>query len=706
MHYALIPNLERVLNSASVKGKGEKRKSAPSNSFICYNCFTPFHRVSTLRAHVQWCHKESGQVWKLPDREERMTFQPGKREFEIGYVFFFDFETLQVAPPLCGDCGKEAAECKRKTCVETEHVAFAYSFVMVERGGKIVENYSYVGHDADTRFVDLLLAMNEKYTKKLNEVKPMELTPEDEDNFASASHCHICKQPFLTKPSPDAPEAAAEEDGSSEDELLAEEAIAEMEAASERDPGEIVLDDDEEPTKRKPPPNYSPKCKDHDHLLGHYIGAAHMDCNLHRREAKKIVGMAHCMSGYDSHIILKAMAKHRDCSKWNIKAIPINTEKFKVIRFNNLVIMDSLSFLNDSLDKLTATLVKSDHDFPIMKKWLPDKEKRDLMMRKGVYPYEYVTSMDKVVNTRSLPPKEAFYSRLSGSHITDGDYAHAKRVWDVFGCRNLADYTRLYCQADTIQLCEAVLNLRERVMATYGVDMCHYLSLPMMSKDIMLKFTNCEIDFIRDLEMLHLIRRNIRGGLSFIGHRHIDVDEETRRRCEALVLTYLDCNNLYGGSMRFRLPTGNYAWLTEKQIASLTMEHFSDDSPTGYILEVTMEYPESLHEDHSSFPLAPHHMEIDQERLSQYAKSALREAAGKPSYKATKLTSTFLPRVKYLIHGLNFRLCMEQGLKLIKIHRVIRFKQQPFLKPYIEECTRNRADSKSTSQANMYKLLW
>ena len=72
-----------------------------------------------------------------------------------------------------------------------------------------------------------------------------------------------------------------------------------------------------------------------------------------------------------------------------------------------------------------------------------DVNKFVLLLRKCVYPYEYMDSWEKF-NETSLPDKESFYSKLNKEGITDGDYAHAEKVWEVFEIRNLGEYHDLY----------------------------------------------------------------------------------------------------------------------------------------------------------------------------------------------------------------------------------------------------------------------
>ena len=75
------------------------------------------------------------------------------------------------------------------------------------------------------------------------------------------------------------------------------------------------------------------------------------------------------------------------------------------------------------------------------------EDKLNLLVRKGVYPYDYMNLPEKLKETE-LPPKEAFYSRLNGVGISDEDYEHARKVWETFEMKNLEDYHNLYNQVD------------------------------------------------------------------------------------------------------------------------------------------------------------------------------------------------------------------------------------------------------------------
>ena len=100
--------------------------------------------------------------------------------------------------------------------------------------------------------------------------------------------------------------------------------------------------------------------------------------------------------------------------------------------------------------------------------------KSTLLLKKGVYPYEHMDSW-KRFKEESLPDKEYFYSELNKKHITDEDYAHAQKVWDIFKIKNLGEYHDLY---DTELLADVLESFRDKCMQIYELDPASFLSAP------------------------------------------------------------------------------------------------------------------------------------------------------------------------------------------------------------------------------------
>ena len=158
-----------------------------------------------------------------------------------------------------------------------------------------------------------------------------------------------------------------------------------------------------------------------------------------------------------------------------LKCIPNNIEKYISFSLGNLRFIDSFQFLLSSLDSLVAS--NKPEDFEIMKQFEEDDERRALVLRKGVDPYEYMDSFERF-NETSLPPKEAFYSTLTDSHISDEDYEHAKKVWEAYECETLGDYHDLYLATDTLLLADVFENFRKNMPQALRVGSSSLLHKP------------------------------------------------------------------------------------------------------------------------------------------------------------------------------------------------------------------------------------
>lgn len=158
----------------------------------------------------------------------------------------------------------------------------------------------------------------------------------------------------------------------------------------------------------------------------------------------------------------------------------------------------------------------------------------------GVFPYDFAESYDILEKTFQLPTKEQFFNKLTDSQISDSDYEHALNVFKKFEITNMLEYNNLYMKLDTFLLADVFLNFRNAMFDKFKLDACNYVSLPTFSYDCMLKLTKVEIEQISDIDMYLMMTQNIRGGLSFIGQRMENAEEEENPR----TMLYYDANNL------------------------------------------------------------------------------------------------------------------------------------------------------------------
>ena len=325
---------------------------------------------------------------------------------------------------------------------------------------------------------------------------------------------------------------------------------------------------------------------DHNHLTMEFRGASHRDCNLNFREVRVIPVLFHNLTGYDAHLFITKIATLVEGSvqllaqtKERYISFTKNMKKHKI----NLRFIDSFKFMASSLEKLASYL--TEHEIVNRVFAGESDEKIKLLLRKGVYPYEYTTSLDKL-NETHLPPKEAFYSRLNNSAVSDADYEHACKIWREFDIKNLGEYSDLYLKIDVILLSEVFEDFRRLCMQDDGLDPAHYYTTPGLSWDSMLKESEIEFELLTDIDMLLFVERGIRGGVSQCRNRYAKANnpymiEGYNSQEPDKYLIYFDANNLYGRAMVQPLPYGGFEWVDTN-----TDWAVSDDSDIGYLLEV------------------------------------------------------------------------------------------------------------------------
>ena len=136
----------------------------------------------------------------------------------------------------------------------------------------------------------------------------------------------------------------------------------------------------------------------------------------------------------------------------------------------------------------------------------------------------------KKLDETSLPPKETFYSKLTGKGITDEDYQHAHTVWKEFNIESMKDYHNLYNLSDVLLLADIFENFRDICMNHYGWDPAWYYIAPGLAWDAALKITKVQLQLLSDPDMLLMIESGIRRGIAIISHRHAKANNCVRPR--------------------------------------------------------------------------------------------------------------------------------------------------------------------------------
>ena len=168
---------------------------------------------------------------------------------------------------------------------------------------------------------------------------------------------------------------------------------------------------------------------------------------------------------------------------------------------------------------------------------------------------------------------------------------------------------------------------------------------------------------------------------------------------------YLDANNLYGWAMSQYLPTGNFRWMTDKEINKTDLGKYKTNGKKRLILEVDLDYPKDLHDFlHNDYPVAPEKPTVSNNMLSGYCKKIAKKYNISIGL-VKKLIPTLKDKKEYVLHYRNVQLYMDLGLKIKKVHRVLEFNQSPWLKQYIDFNIEKRKHAKNPFEKDFFKLM-
>lgn len=681
-HYCLIKNMSRLLASQVSTRKAKK--------FFCPRCLNSFGRQDLLDKHLELCGDNEAVRIKMPEEGTFLQFKNNHKRMDIPFVIYADFESImRKLRTVQRNLEKNPTTYGPYTEKKILHIPVSFCYDVMcsfdDKFSKVVE-FTALSNEDDVaqKFADSL-EQEVRSIYKSHPKKEMIFTKATNAIYKKYKTCWMCDGEFTDK---------------------------------------------------------DPKVRDHCHYTGKFRGAAHNSCNIKYRRPKFTPVIFHNLSGYDAHLFIKKLSS----TKGNIDCIPNNEEKYisftkhvevdrftprgeekEVIVTRELRFIDSMKFMNSSLDKLACNLaglndmrckesqcenkemVFLDIDIKYVahfkckkcgrkeKRMLNKKEIQKkfrntynhyinndkhfrLLLRKGVYPYEWLDSLERL-NETQLPSKDAFYSNLSGEGISDEDYMHAQNVWSTFNMKTMRDYHNLYNKTDVLLLADVFENFRKVCKENYDLDPCWYYTAPGLAWDACLKLTKSKLELLTDPDMLLMFEKGVRGGVSMISNRHGQANnkymkDEFDETKPSKYIVYLNANNLYGYAMSKKLPIGGFKWMTEEEV--------KDWKNHPCILEVDLEYPKELHDLHNDYPLAPERLKIN---------------------KVEKLIPNLNDKQRYVLHYESLKQYESLGLKITKIHRGIKFKESDWMKQYIDLNTNLRAKAKNDFEKDFFKLM-
>ncbi|CAG9840781.1 unnamed protein product [Diabrotica balteata] len=624
----------------------KSKNKKPSKGYLCDGCLQFFVSEEKLNNHQK---SDCSHIYtKLPTTQPKINklgeigpenilkFINLQKMLPVPFVIYADFESL--LKPI--DCTEPFSGNSYFVKI-AEHQAYSFAFYLkCSYDDSLSKLIKYEGKDAPKVFIQKLDDLvHELYNNHLKHIKPMSpLTKEEIEKHESATECYLCGKPFNP---------------------------------------------------------FNHKVRDHHHLTSKYLGPAHNSCNINYKLSNTVPVFFHNMSNYDCHLFVKELSTTGE----QVSVIAQTKEKYITIskkilveeskkgphKYITLRFVDSFRFLTKSLDILSTTL--DSEQCREIRKYFPDTKHFELVRHKGVFPYSYMDGFDRL-KEKTPPPKENFYNNLTNKHISDEDYARAIDVWNTFDCKSMSDYAMLYLISDVLLLADVFENFRKVCHKEYNLDPCHYITAPALSWDAMLRYTKIELELLTDVDMVHFLKKGVRGGVAQCSKREAVANNRylpnyDPQQPESYIM-YLDATNLYGAAMCQYLPYGNFKWVTDAE--NFNCFSVEDDADKGYVLEVDLEYPAHLHSAHNDMPFCP-------------------ESMVPPGSKYPKLIPNLNNKTKYIIHYRNLKQCLKYGLVLKMIHRILEFSQSPWLKKYIDLNTSLRNKAKNEFERDLFKLL-
>ena len=371
-HYAWIKNFSRFMGDLT------KHKGA---LLYCKRCLGHFQSGEVFETHKLCCRGNDGcfPIFKMPSKPTQVEFKHIRYEQRCPFVIYADFECL--TEPIAKPTSANGASVKYQ-----EHRPISIGLKLVSSVSGVLENMTYetyTGGDVVRWFLERLVFYEALCTQYLFDNKRLRMSDDDVKRHDAATLCYVCNGPFTTK---------------------------RTEQQSERSVVTALA-----------------KVRDHDHITGEYRGAAHSKCNLQLRRTYKIPVFFHNFRGYDSHLLIRAFGAHKGRE---LHVIGQTLEKYMTVSWgDHIVFKDSLQFLGSSLERLTECLLKGGRDkFKHLVDGFSAEHDADaisVLLRKGVYPYDYMDTAERLKET-ALPPITAFASRLRNEQCTAADYEHAQ----------------------------------------------------------------------------------------------------------------------------------------------------------------------------------------------------------------------------------------------------------------------------------------
>ena len=448
-HFVLVKNFSRLLSS-QVARNGHER-------FFCKRCLNSFPRVESLQKHQALCGEFEATKIEVPGGV--CSFRNFQKMMHVPVVGYADFES--ILKPISRKEGGGGTTGAARTVKTHEHIPCGFAFHLVSpflQMEPVVKRAKDETEKLPQEFIRELISSVKKAHLSLPNKKMFPLTDKEWKTFREAEVCWLCRKEFG---------------------------------------GDNLR-----------------KVRDHCHFSGKFRGAAHSLCNFKFQRPKFTPVFFHNLQNYDAHLFVRALGTLDEVL--SVTCIPNNEEKYisfslkfelkterkevaegewkEFVVRHEIRFLDSFKFTLAGLSSLVENLPKE--ELKETARFFGDRS--ELVMKKGVYPYEFMDGFEKF-EKRQLPKKTSFFSRLNQEKVTDENYQRAQRVWEEFAIKNMGEFHDLYLKTDVLLLADVMESFRKLCEKHYELDPAHFFTTPGLAWDAMLKMTEVELELLGDV---------------------------------------------------------------------------------------------------------------------------------------------------------------------------------------------------------------
>ena len=417
------------------------------------------------------------------------------------------------------------------------------------------------------------------------------------------------------------------------------------------------------------------------------------ECNLQIKNDKVIPIFFFNGMKYDNSIILKSLCDiYKD--EITLKCIGNTCESFKMIHFKfknmkySFKLLDICNFIKGSLSKLSDKLL--DENKIVTKKHFPNNF--DLLKTKISFPYEYLTKENMF--DKELPSIDKFYSSLKLKNISEEDYEKTLEIFKKLNCKNIKDFLEIYLKLDVSLQSDIFNTFRKIIYDKFEIDCTKYITSCSLSLDLMLKYTKVNIELFKDITTFDYVNDSIIGGICIASTNIADNNNEKS------VISSCDIVSLYPSIMVQKLPISSY-----KFVSKFDRYRYGQTKEHGALLLCEIYSNTKVLENKilNEFPALLSKTSVDYNHLSEFQKLNLKQ-----NYKSSEKIIAH--------HGYNkncyisfemYEMMRLLGYK-IKIKKILEYRHENFMKPYIDFLFEKKSYYKSikdVGMSNTFKIL-